>query len=300
MRAIRWGDNDLYFGPFTWAPSDHYRTFALTFRSRGDDDTESGQASFRLSIGRYSFLSAVPNWLVRPERTQVKAKYWSEADITRMGRDWYWQITPREYGISINDGHLSIDYGRQTHDSSTDQSWGCFLPWTQWRHVRRSFYDLDGHHFWSEVDSETDNYRRAAKLGRSDLWRERFDIVRKWEEMCPKAAFRFQDYDGQELEVTTHIEEREWRFGTGWFKWLSLFRRPKVQRSLDLRFSDEVGPEKGSWKGGTVGHSIEMRPGELHEAAFRRYCDQEHRSKSGKFRIKFAGPAALTPTERQP
>lgn len=44
--------------------------------------------------------------------------------------------------------------------------------------------------------------------------------------------------------------------------------------TLDLEFSSEVGRRKGSWKGGTLGHGIEMLPGELHEAAFRRYCAQ--------------------------
>ena len=30
-----------------------------------------------------------------------------------------------------------------------------------------------------------------------------------------------------------------------------------------------------TWMGGAIGHSIDMLPGELHEAAFRRYCDQK-------------------------
>jgi len=34
-----------------------------------------------------------------------------------------------------------------------------------------------------------------------------------------------------------------------------------------------------------------MEPGELHEAAFRRYCDQEHRSKYSRYRITFVGRA---------
>lgn len=58
------------------------------------------------------------------------------------------------------------------------------------------------------------------------------------------------------------------------------------------------GPEKGSWKGGTIGHSIEMLPDELHEAAFRRYCDQDHRAKGRSYRIRFIGPTPITETER--
>ena len=89
------------------------------------------------------------------------------------------------------------------------------------------------------------------------------------------------------ISMTTKIEEREWRFGTGYFKWMSLFRPAKISRSLKLDFSDEVGPEKGSWKGGTVGHSIDMLPGELHEEAFRRYCSEDHRSKYRKLKLRF-------------
>ena len=284
MRVARWSDNDYYFGPFTFAWSDHYRTIAVCLRSSDDEDRV---ATFRISIGRFSFLSVVPGWLIRPERKRVEAKYWSPQDIERMGRDWYWDVTPREFGFSIIDGHLNVAFGRVTHDSSTEQRWGCFLPWTQWRHIRRSLYDLDGKHFWSEIDAET---RAVNKLG-SKVAGERWEIVRGWEDMCPKTKFRFEDFDGEQLVATTHIEEREWRFGTGWFKWLSLFRRPKVRRSLCISFSGETGREKGSWKGGTIGTGIDMRPGELHEAAFRRYCDQDHRSKSGKYRITFVGPA---------
>ena len=102
-------------------------------------------------------------------------------------------------------------------------------------------------------------------------------------------SFQFEDYDGEIITATSLIEERQWEFGEGYFKWLSWFRKPKIIRSLDLQFSEEVGPEKGSWKGGTVGHGIDMLPGEMHEQAFRRYCDKEHSSKSGKFKLKYIG-----------
>jgi hypothetical protein len=38
-----------------------------------------------------------------------------------------------------------------------------------------------------------------------------------------------------------------------------------------------------------MGHGIDMLPGELHEAAFRRYCEQDVRNKYGPSRIKFIG-----------
>lgn len=290
MRAIRWGDNDSYFGPLTFNWHDTYRPLAVILKSWGSGDDDEGPASLRISLVWFSIILRLPP-IIRPQRTKVYASSWDVATVARLGRNWYWDVLVREYGFSYSDGFLMVHYGIHPCDSSRDQVWCKHLPWTQWRHVRRSLYDLDGKHFWSELDWETALYNRANKQGRADLWRSRHDIVRKWEEICPKATFKFQDHDGEDLEAVTHIEEREWLFGTGWFKWLSLFCKPKVHRSLCLNFSGETGPEKGSWKGGTIGTSIEMLPGELHEAAFRRYCEGDHRSKYRPYRITFVGRA---------
>lgn len=257
--AVRWGDNDRYLGPFTWSVSS-YKPWAVVLKSRGDDDNESGKCSLRISLRSLTLIVALPN-IIKPYTEKVyPGPAWDAATVARLGRDWYLKIDPCEYGFSCSDGHLSIYYGRTSHDSATERCWGCFLPWTQWRHVRHSFYGLMGEHLYDEP--------QGSKLG--DDWSER----QKREDAVPTRTFAFKDFDGEELTVTSKIEEREWRFGTGYFKWLSLFRRPKISRSLDLSFSKETGRRKGSWKGGTIGHSIEMRPGELHEAAFKRYCSE--------------------------
>lgn len=159
----------------------------------------------------------------------------------------------RQYGAFVSEGAVHVRYGRHAFDSRTDQTKVWFLPWMQWRHVRTSRYGLDGEHFATE------------QKGKWLEW-----IHAKSE--CPAVSFRFLDFDGEEIEATTRIEKYEWKCGEGWFRWLSLFRRPRVSRSLDIEFSSETGRRKGSWKGGTIGHGIDMRPGELHEAAFRRYC----------------------------
>lgn len=274
MKAIRWGDNDHYVGPFTFCFGD-YKRFALSLHSGGQGDDDDGPPSLRLSIWTFTFIARLP-FMAPPHRTKIypSPESWEPDVVARLGRNWYWDVEPREYGFSYGEGFLQVFYGIHPCDSSRDQVWSCFLPWTQWRHIRHSFYDLNGKHFWSELEAETENYRRARRLGRSDMWDERREIVRQWEERCPTEVFSFKDFDGEELTVTTRIEEREWRFGTGWFKWLSMFRKPKIQRSLDLQFSGETGKRKGSWKGGTIGHSIGMLPGELHESAFQRYCDE--------------------------
>lgn len=283
MKAVRWGDNDRYFGPFTWHPGDYVR-YGVVLESSG----EESPSYLRLHLWRWTVCIATPAWLCRP---YMEKRYpgWDAETIARLGRDWYWDIDKRSYGFCLsksgdvgNSDFLQVYYGRaggSMMDSSIEQRWSYFLPWTQWRHVRHSYYGLNGE--WI-VDAPEFGYRFGE-----GSWEKH----RQVEQSIPTRQFKFQDFDGQELIATTRIEEREWRRGTGWFKWLSWFSRRKISRNLDLRFSGETGREKGSWKGGTIGTSIEMRPGELHEAAFRRYCDEEHRAKSGKYRITFIGAA---------
>lgn len=269
MTSIRWGDNDRYFGPFTYARGG-YCPLALVLGSGGDEDAG---CRLRMSGFGHTLIIRLPQ-IIKPWRRKVQFSHCDEATLARLGQDWYWDTHQREFGFSLSSSgrigdpfydFLTVYYGRQTHDSSTDRSWSYTLPWMSWRHVRHSLYSLDGSHFATMPE-----YRG---LGRSN-WEEQQAI----KDSCPTRTFAFADFDGEELTATTKIEEREWRRGEGWFKWLSWFYRPKIRRSLDISFSGETGERKGSWKGGTTGHGIEMLPGELHEAAFRRYC-AEHNMK---------------------
>lgn len=290
MRANRWSDSDRYWWRFTYAKGDYDRPFALVLSADAHEGEDSGINSLRISIGTRTLILALPQ-IIKPWRHWVDTTKYGWSDNPKGG---YWDVHERAYGIGFHQAgtvggaiHLSVMYGPQTHDSSTEKRWGCFLPWTEWRHVRWSLYDLDGKHFWSEIDSETRGVNRLGDRFR----RERYEIRRSWEEMCPKRKFLIRDHDGAEIVVATKIEEREWRKGTGWFTWLSWFKRPIIHRSLDLAFEHEVGPEKGSWKGGLMGTGFAMLPGELHEAALRRYCAEEHRAKGSRYRIEFVGPA---------
>lgn len=258
-RMLRWSDNDHYFGPFTWAYSRTYPHWAVVLKSRGDEDDGASCCSLRISLHRITLLIALPS-IILPWKEKVYPN-WDAETVARPGRNWYWNVDPRKYGFSLSDGHLSLYFGRT--------GGCCFLPWTQWRHVRHSLYNLDGSHFWTEPEEAGYESYRDAK------------------NRCQKAAFLFEDFDGAKLTATTMIEEREWHFGTGWCSWLSFFRPARVCRSLNIEFSGETGPEKGSWKGGTIGAGIEMLPGENHEAAFRRYCSQPHRSKYRDYAVKF-------------
>lgn len=279
MKRIRWSDNDKYWGPFTYAPdSDHGIVFLI-------DSGEDEYPGCRIRLGAFggTLLIALPA-IINPWRRKVIVPEWrTNGTAERLGRDWYYVENHREYGFSYSPsgsigrgGFLQVFLGRQTHDSSTTQSWSYFTPWNNWRHVRRSMYGLMGEHYWTEPEVQ---WRLLGKEESIAKHRENSDM----QNACPTRTFRFSDFDGEVIDCKTRIEEREWNLGTGWFKWLGHIKMPIIHRSLDLDFAKEIGRRKGSWKGGTTGHAIEMLPGELHESAFKRYCEGED-SRHGKKR----------------
>jgi hypothetical protein len=266
----RMTERDRSWGPLTWGPWKKWLSFEWS--SGADDDGDEG----------FNYVRAIGlGWAVRLRLPKILKPF----------QDRYEQHE-RTYGFSLTTGgngdkygFLQVFYGPQTHDSRTTKSWSKFLPWTQWRHVRTSYYDDKGNIWYSSSERGKGNFRESMDA----------------KEKCPKLHFGFEDYDGEMIVATTCIEEREWHFGEGWFKWLRFFRKPMIRRSLDLWFSEEVGPEKGSWKGGTIGHGIDMLPGETHEAAFRRYCSEERDARRGrKYNIRFIGPWGPPPAKPEP
>lgn len=260
IKAIRWSDNDKYLGPFTYAYEPRYRKLAVMLGS-GDGDDYPG-CRLRICVGAHTLIAALPPiikpWKVWHEITTEPTR----SKIISQGREpGYWDSYDNEYGFSLFEGAAHFHFGPQTHDSTTTKSKCYFYPWREHRCIRHSLYDLEG-----ELFADLPEWGFRHKNG----WTVKDAI----EGACPVAKFDFMDFDGESIVATCRIEEREWKRGKGLFRLLFLGRN-RISRSLDLRFSSEVGNRKGSWKGGTIGHSIKMLPGELHEAAFRRYCEQE-------------------------
>lgn len=267
-------DNDRKFGPIVFGRTD-WKPIRLVWSSGGGDPDAPQRNTLTGYFGGWAAMICLPN-IIRPLRVEQIVTSWDAETVARLGRNYYFEIFPREYGFSICDGFLQVFFGAQTHDSTTTQSWSKFIPWQQWRFVRFSLYRPDGEHFWTQ-------YEGIKKNGFADQWAA--------QEACPKIVFLLDDFDGERITATCHIEERQWKFGEGWFKWLSLFRRSMVRRSLDIKFDKEVGPEKGSWKGGTVGTSTDIAAGESCEQGFRRFCEQEHRAKGRRYSVTFVGAA---------
>lgn len=283
-------ENDRNWGPFTWGPN-QWRNFSLMF-STGDEEDGPRQSSLTLRAFGWSFRMKLPNW-IQPCRIRHEA-HWDEETVKRLGRNHYFETHEREFGISLSDmgngyDFLSIHYGPQTNDSRTTKSWCRHLPWMQWDMVRHTLLLPDGGHFWSSDEIAN---RKRRKKDRSFI---PFDEFWKRREGVPKEHFLFEDFDGEKIIATCFIEEREWHRGTGWFRWMKYFWPAKTRRSLDLAFSSEVGTGKGSWKGGTIGHGIDMREGEFPINAFKRYCELTHERKGRKYMLRYIGPCGPPP-----
>lgn len=264
-------DNDKNLGPFTigkWRGR-----FGATLSS---DVEEEGPRRCQMLLTGFGWALRIqlPNF-IKPMRIRHEA-HWDAETVKRLGRNYYFETFPREFGFSLSNmgngyDFLQVFHGPRTHDSDTDKTWCCHLPWKQWTNVRRSVYTPDGTHYATEVRGEFFEFMRIK-------------------EKCPVVHFGFEDYDGEMIVATCMIEEMEWHRGEGWFSWLRWFYPAKIRRSLDLQFSAEVGPEKGSWKGGTIGHGIDMLKGETPRRAFERYCAKDHERKGRKYRLRFIGP----------
>lgn len=270
-------DNEKKWGPFTWGK--WFRCISIEWSSGGGEEEDP-----RNFIRFTAFGWALRIWLpciLRP---------WKEVRQSYADPDTIFTIPwPREYGFSLTQSgavgdrgydFLMLSLGAQTHDSKTTKKWSYFLPWTQWDMMRHSLYAPDGSHLYTEPRFKRGQHPKGFD---HHIWHKR--------ETAPASYFSFEDSDGTKLIATCHIEEREWRIGYGFWKILRLFNKPLIHRDLNLDFDHEVGPEKGSWKGGMTGTSCKMLPGDTPEDAFKRFCEKEKNARHGRtYFIKYIGP----------
>lgn len=159
----------------------------------------------------------------------------------------------RRISIGVFSGMITWTIWRPTF-ASWDRSvprWregSVYLPWS-WEHVRHVWLNPDGSFYRAPEPGE---YRAPSDITSSHPY-----------------SYVLKNGQRQDVTATIYGEEREWRWK--WFTWLPWPRR--IQRSIDIRFSREVGERAGSWKGGCLGCGFEWRPGETQENALRRMED---------------------------
>lgn len=247
-----------------------YWSFAFTLSNPSEyyekSDYKTNYCNFHFALFGHSWWFQIPE-LFKPCKKWVDTSKESWSNSLLGG---YWDYTNREYGISVTEDSFHVYYGIQPGSWSSrdkensDHVKVIFLPWKNMTFKHEEFFTPE----WSSYTI------LVAKNGRTDL-----EEWHKIKEDVPKIKFRFNDYDGEEIIATCYISKRMWRHGIGWCKWLGYIRKPLIKYSLDLEFSKETGYNKGSWKGGTIGHSVELAYGEDPLEAFKRYGSSEDRYK---------------------
>ena len=253
--------NDKNYNGYSFTvsnPHEYYET--------GESATRYCQLHIRLGTRSWSWQ--IPEFF-KPKKQWVDTSQYAWSTSENKG---YWEYIQHQYGFHIQDEYIHVHYGIQpgcwssTDKKNSDHSKLIEIPWRIKRQVRHSFMTLTWHLFLA--------------LNPEKLGREYFKRMELAQEAVPKIKFKFNDFDGEEIIATCYIEERHYQHGTGWFKWLKYFIKPEIFRSLNIEFNKEVGYEKGSWKGGTMGHSIDIEYGERPLDVFKRYGSAEDRYKN--------------------
>lgn len=155
------------------------------------------------------------------------------------------------------------EYGFYYHMNSLVLCWNMkkkfiYMPW-EYDWIRTSKLRVDGTWYtdrkgmWKKWRKENPD----AKMGEQYEYEKQLEGT-LWQETH---HYYYKTKYGEvqdDIEATIGVREMEWR--PRWFRWTKLFAR--VTKSIDISFSKEVGSERGSWKGGTVGCSYTMKPGE--------------------------------------
>lgn len=157
----------------------------------------------------------------------------------------HYQCSGPRYGFAFFGDALWIYFGKDHGTQDHKRYKAIYLPWA-WEHVRHDYLNVDG------------SLNRRAGPGDYNAPDD------------TKATFPFRyvrrNGEVQNRTATINGEEREWRWR--WFQWLPFPRM--VKRTINIKFSDEVGEKTGSWKGGTIGCSYEWKHGEVQEMALLR------------------------------
>ncbi len=160
------------------------------------------------------------------------------------------ECDPPKWGIEYHHQTIWIEMGGQ--GNGTNKHYTIYMPW-QWSWVRTSKLRKDG------------EWEHEGRTRGKDFWKKDEWAPILWSESHPY-TYTLPKGGIQERVATIMVGEMEWRLY--WFKWLPCPR--KVVRTIDVSFSDEVGPRTGSWKGGVVGCSYELLPNESPLTCLRR------------------------------
>lgn len=242
------------------------KSFRLGFGFQNDFDCDSGKrflnnAFFYLGH-RYWWFTTPVYFKPREEWMEVpNDPYWKEHG------GGYFAYKQRRYSLSYSGGYIHWSYDRKS---------GCFqLPFFEYHTKEDLVFPI--------IKNKPD-FRQGLQRGNGSAFalieNARYSMDREtsfWhgDQTSWFTFIAFSDpYDG--TPNVARISIQRYVMGPGdsnsifWKTILPLFRKDIVSTTLVAKFKDEVGSEKGSWKGGTMGTSIDFNEGETVQEAFQR------------------------------
>ena len=163
----------------------------------------------------------------------------------------------RMLNISLGFGQVFIPLGisKRTYQVGDEPSWGfslsgefgIVLNWGQRRrHWDWPFYSFTLHY---ELEEKDGVWRSIQGRGHDE--REPKEEIHPYTYWLESGEVQQRT---AKIHRTRHILARHILHRLGWPK--------RTLNSIDITFSDEVGERSGSWKGGCIGCSYRMKPGE--------------------------------------
>lgn len=164
---------------------------------------------------------------------------------------WTDECDPPKWGIAYHGQTLWVYRGGKGNLHGGGKWWTIYAPWS-WQWFRTSYLRKDGS--WEH------EFKGDKRVLHRDSWDELW-----WSETHPY-TYTLRSGVVQHRNATIKVSEREWRWH--WFKWLSY--PSKTRTTVDVTFDGEVGEGTGSWKGGTLGCSYELKRGDTPLQTLRR------------------------------
>ena len=168
--------------------------------------------------------------------------------------NWTDECDPPRYGIAVHSDTFWIYLGGKGNMGGGTKWWTWSIPFFTKIHVR---HDVE-----CNVDGEIKMipYKNLESHGKDY-------IPLKENKLVNVHTYNYTDaYDGEIIPCKYWVEEREWR--PKWLTWIGLFK--DVKKYIEIEFDKEVGKKKGSWKGGCIGCSYDLKPGETPEECLKR------------------------------
>lgn len=160
------------------------------------------------------------------------------------------------YGMSIRPEGIHLNW----RDRFKVIDWPWSLEW-----MKTEVLSYSGMSVWEE-NRKSKQERTSDPEQSLARWKAKYEAETaartKHSKMFPYRYVRLSS-EVQEREATVSVSRMTW----GWPR----FSLPlRTRTTIDVKFSDEVGERTGSWKGGTVGCSYELLPGETPYLCLRR------------------------------